>query len=417
MHEIVIDRLGSQGDGIGLLDGKPVFIGGTVPGDRVIASGTPPHLKLNILLQPSQLRVQPLCIHFGTCGGCVFQHIDQKTMLEWKRAELSRFFLEEGIEIQVDEMTGTGPYLRRRVAFTVQRLNREIHIGFKRRSGTGLVGIRECPVLLPELANQIALLRDLSAPLLRGAEEIQIRATACDNGIDLAFDLGQYPNEEMLAAFVRAMARSSYLRASINGDMVVEKEKPVISFGSVTITPPCRGFLQAVRDAEQLMALQVLKHLRKCKNVVDLFCGSGTFALRLAHHTQVHAVEAEADPLDAIKSARSPDRLKPVTTEQRDLVNLPLITSELNKFDGLCLDPPRSGAVEQIIQIAKSDIGQVAYVSCNPATLARDAAILIAGDYRLDRVVPIDQFVYSTHIEVVALFSKKREKAKRSIFR
>ncbi|MGI9366334.1 MAG: class I SAM-dependent RNA methyltransferase, partial [Rhizobiaceae bacterium] len=204
---------------------------------------------------------------------------------------------------------------------------------------------------------------------------------------------------------------------SVNREVIFERERPVVTFGRAKVAIPSGSFLQASSTAEQEMASLVCKHLNGRKSVADLFCGSGTFSLQLAERSKLHAVEMEGDALDALRSATGTSGLKAITTQQRDLHALPLTASELKVFDGLCLDPPRAGAEAQVHEIAGTDIRSLAYVSCNPATLARDAAILINGGYSLKQVTPIDQFVHSPHIEIVALFTKKPTKASRSIFR
>ena len=191
----------------------------------------------------------------------------------------------------------------------------------------------------------------------------------------------------------------------------MEKEKPRIQFGKATVAIPPGGFIQAVAAAETEMARMVCKHLGGRKKVVDLFSGSGTFALRLAQRSRVHAVEMDEAALNALRVATGTDGMKAITTEQRDLHELPLTLAELKPFDGLCLDPPRAGAEAQCRIIAASSIRSLAYSSCNPATLARDVSLLMDGGFKLQQIVPIDQFVYSPHVEVVALLTKKPDKA------
>jgi len=200
-------------------------------------------------------------------------------------------------------------------------------------------------------------------------------------------------------------------------EIVFERDKPLIEFGGVSVFLPSNGFLQAVKRAEDTMAELVCTHLKKSKRVADLFAGCGTFSLRLAKRSRVHAVESYKPALDNLASAAGAEGLKPITTEAHDLFDLPLTVAELSKYDGICIDPPRAGAAAQIREIAKTNIAKVAYVSCNTETLASNAKTLIAGGFALERVVPVDQFVFSNHVEAVALFSKQASKAKRSIFR
>ncbi|MEP0942687.1 MAG: TRAM domain-containing protein [Rhizobiaceae bacterium] len=422
MPDIKIEKLGSAGDGIGRHNGKPVYVANSLPGELVKVDDQLPNPHLIEILESADARQQPPCPHFNICGGCTFQHAADQLILDWKRHEVEFALSNAGLKTDVEPTFATPHAGRRRVTFTAQRSldengNHAIQFGYKERSSDNLVNIASCAILLPELENEIDQLRDLCKTLLRGNEQIQLSVNVCDNGFDLDFQLPQPPNETMTAGFVRAMAKSPYLRGSIDGDIVIEKEKPLIRFGRAEVAIPPSGFLQAVAAAETEMARLVCKHLNGRKRVVDLFSGSGTFALRLAERSRVHAVELEAPALAALQSAGHVDGLKSISTETRDLHELPLTLAELKPFDGLCLDPPRAGAEQQCELIAKSNIRAVAYVSCNPTSLARDAAHLIKGGYSLEQVVPVDQFVYSPHIEVVALFSKKPSKAARSIFR
>jgi 23S rRNA (uracil1939-C5)-methyltransferase len=196
-------------------------------------------------------------------------------------------------------------------------------------------------------------------------------------------------------------------RLSVDGETVIEPAKPVVLFGDVPVAVPPGGFLQATAEAEHAMAALVTDHLAGARHVADLFAGSGTFALRLASRSRVHAAEGDAAALAALEEgARRAAGLKPVTAEKRDLFNRPLLPRELDAFDGLVFDPPRAGAEAQCRQIARSKVRRVAAVSCNPGTLARDLAILKEGGYRITRVTPIDQFLWSPHVEVVALLER-----------
>ena len=417
MSEIEIDRIGSEGDGMGLLQGRPVFVSGTLPGERVLAQGDGPGLELVEILTRSPERQVPPCPHFGECGGCVLQHASQQQILDWKRSEVALAFSKYKLNPVIEPTVAIPLSSRRRVTFTVKRIDANVQLGFKKRNSTEFIAIEQCPILLPELETEVSNLIELSKTLLRGSEEIQVAVNVCDNGFDLDFALETEPSETMTAAFVRAMAKTKYLRASFNGEVAIEKSKPMVRFGKADVNVPPGGFLQAVTAAENAMADLVCKHLGGRKNVVDLFCGSGTFALRLAERSKIHAVEMEKAALNALREASGTEGLKSITVEQRDLFELPLTASELKPYDGLCLDPPRAGASEQISEIAKSNIRAIAYVSCNPMTLARDCASLVKAGYELKSVTPIDQFQYSSHIEAVTLLTKKADKKARSIFR
>ncbi|MEM8749961.1 MAG: RNA methyltransferase [Pseudomonadota bacterium] len=422
MAEFTITAIGALGDGLAKTGRETVFIPFTLPGEVVEAredgktSTGGRRYRLETLIKPAIERQPPICSHFGMCGGCALQHYDQAAYLAWKRQLVVDAFASANIETDVASCIASSPHSRRRVVLSANRTNGALVLGFHARASSDLVAIEECPILLPEIEQAFSHLRALAPVLLRGKEELQIAITACDNGLDLDFRLEEAPNEDMMAAFVRAFARTPFLRASLDGDIIVEREKPKITFGDATVELPSGGFSQAVASIENAMGALVCQHLKKAKRVADLFSGSGTFALRLSRNSRVHAVEMEKPPLAALIAASGGDGLKSVTVENRDLHQLPLMASELKPYDGLCLDPPRAGAELQVREIAKSAVSRVSYVSCNPVTLARDSAHLIAAGFTLKSVTPLDQFLFSHHVEVVALFERKTSKAQRPIF-
>ncbi|MEM9732496.1 MAG: TRAM domain-containing protein [Pseudomonadota bacterium] len=415
--EITIERIASEGDGMGRLDDNMVFVPGALAGETVVAQGEPPRLDLAFVTTPSPHRTEPACCHFSHCGNCTFQHLAYDQQLIWKREQVLHALRKEKVRANVEPCMASPMASRRRVTFTAQREKHGVILGYMGRASHDLVNVTTCPIALPEIVKGLETYRALCSCLLRGRERIQLMVSAFENGLDLAFTLESEPSEDMLAAFTRAFARTGYLRASINGNVIVEREKPIARFGGSTVSPPPGGFLQAVEEAEEAMAALVCGHLQKAKRVVDLFCGSGTFALRLAAQSKVTGVEGEGRAVDSLSKAITAPGTKPVKALARDLDQLTMTASELKPFDGLCLDPPRAGALPQVQEIVKASIPRVAYVSCNPQTFARDAAVLVKGGYVLENVVPIDQFVSSTHVEVVGLFTKARAKKKRSIFR
>lgn len=416
MAELHIQAIGALGDGVAKIGKDTVFVARTIAGETVRASGNTPNLELVEVVKSSPDRVEPPCPQFETCGGCSLQHLATPAYLSWKRGLVENAFLQAGIDVKVDPCISTPANSRRRVSLSAKREGNDIALGFHRRNSHDLVDISSCAIMLPNIEAALQALRDLLASVIKGKEEVQVLVTAANNGMDLDFTLPEPLNETMTASFVRSFARAPFLRASINREVVAEQEKPFVQFGAAKVALPPGGFLQAVAQAEQEMAAMVCDHLKKSKRVADLFCGSGTFALRLAEHAHVHGVEVDIMATEAVKGAKSDGKLKPVTVINRDLHQLPLTVSELKPFDGLCLDPPRAGAELQIREIAKSSITKVAYVSCNATTLARDAAHLINGGFKLNRIVPVDQFVFSHHVEVVALFSKTAGKNKKPIF-
>ena len=407
-----ISRLGAQGDGIAETRQGQVFVPFALPGEKVNASLEGKKADLISVIEPSPLRVEPPCRHFGDCGGCALQHLEEAAYRDWKREKLVEALRAKGLEVPIDDLVSCQPHTRRRAAFTARTTEKGVLLGFNAALSHRIVDIEECPILLPSIVDSLPMLRDLAALIARTPKPFRLNVTHTASGLDVAAE-GSGPLEgKARQAAVDFVVRSNLARLSIDGEIVVEPKKPLVMAGDIAVLPPPGAFLQAVSDAEATMAGLVAGHLAKAKRVADLFAGVGTFALRLALDSEIHAVEGDAAALAALDRAyRFGKGLKKVTVERRDLFVRPLTFKELDAtFDGLVFDPPRAGAEDQAKQIARSQVRLVAAVSCNPVTLARDLRILVDGGYRLARVVPVDQFLWSPHLEAVALLEKPKKR-------
>lgn len=410
-EHLIIDRLGAQGDGVADSASGPVFVPYALPGETVFADVERGRGSLISVEKPSPLRIDPACRHFGICGGCAIQHLDAEAYRAWKRDIVVQALKSRGIEAEVAALVPCEPHTRRRAVFTVRRTETAMLLGFNRASSTDIVPIEECPILLPGIFSAFDRLRALAGLICATPRPFHLAVTMTASGLDMAAEGSGKLGDEARRAAIRFVIEQGFARLSIDGEIIVEPKKPLVDFGGVTVWPPPGGFLQATARAEQAMADLVGAHLSKARIVADLFSGCGTFALRLALSRAVHAVEGDAAALAALdKAFRATPGLKPVTVERRDLFRRPLAVKELARFDGLVFDPPRAGAEEQCKQIARSDVPLVAAVSCNPATLARDLRLLIDGGYRLKSVTPIDQFLWSPHVEAVALLEKPKRR-------
>jgi 23S rRNA (uracil1939-C5)-methyltransferase len=295
------------------------------------------------------------------------------------------------------------------VTLSARRTDAGMLLGYNRELSHTIIDIVECPIARPEIVAALEPMRALATILCATDKAFRLTVTVTASGLDVAVHgCGRLAEKTRNAASDFAL-RAGFARLSVDGEVVVEPRKPAVMFGGVSVSPPPGAFLQAVAGAEQAMADLVSAHLSKARRIADLFSGAGAFALRLARSAEIHAVEADAASLAALdRGFRFASGSKRVTVERRDLFVRPVTAKELNGFDGVVFDPPRAGAEAQSKQIAKSDVPLVAAVSCNPATLARDLVLLIEGGYALKRVVPIDQFLWSPHVEAVALLRKKR---------
>jgi len=409
-ERLIIEELGAQGDGIAHTPGGPVYVPFALPGEVVTARVEKQRGTLVSVEKSSPLRVEPVSPHFGMCGGCSVQHLAPSAYAEWKREKVVRALASRGLDAEIGPLVLCPPASRRRVTLTAQRSDGRVMLGFNAAQSHRIVEIEECPVAVPQITLALPDLRLLASLLASGPKPFHLTVTATRTGLDIAADSGP-PGEQKRRQAVEFVLVKGFARLSVRGDVLVEREKPVVLFGDVPVTVPPGGFLQATEQAERAMADLVLSHLEGAKHVADLFAGSGTFALRLARNARVHAVEGEGTALGALEeAAKRAQGLKPVTVEKRDLFDRPLPAKELERFDGLVFDPPRVGAEAQCRQIARSAIRRVAAVSCSPGTLARDLSILVEGGYRIASVTPIDQFLWSPHVEVVALLEREKKR-------
>ncbi len=343
------------------------------------------------------------CRHFGSCGGCT--HQDGSDYHALKRATVMAALARAGVEAQVEETRAVGEGSRRRAAFKLARTNAGLEIGFHAARSHQIVDMGECLVLTPPLFALVEKLRATLTGVMKEGEKAELHALESETGFDLSIRMERKLTPALTAAI--AAVKLPAARILFNGEILLENASPRVSFDGIAVLPPPMAFLQATAEGEGVLREKVLAITGGAKKVSDLFSGLGTVSLPLARRAKVHAVEQDKDALAALAAAaRVATGLKPVTTEKRDLFKLPLDALELNAYDAVVMDPPRAGAEAQARMLAASKVKRVAYVSCDAATFARDARILIDGGYRIGVVTPVDQFLYSNHIEMVAGFTR-----------
>jgi 23S rRNA (uracil1939-C5)-methyltransferase len=295
---------------------------------------------------------------------------------------------------------------RRRAVFKIKSLPEGLHIGFHAAKSHTVIDMHHCEVLTPGLFALVGALRQKLEPLFGVGEAAELHVTETDTGFDCAFRWRAALTPTLTAALSSALSGLGIARLTMGRETVFETGLPTVTLGGVKVVLPSNPFLQSTAEGEAALQERVLRTVGKAKAVADLFSGVGTFALPLARRAKVHAVEQEPPALAALAQAAKSSGLKPVTAEMRDLFKLPLTPVELNAYDAVVLDPPRAGAQAQAAMLARSRVGRIAYVSCDAASFARDAALLIAGGYRIGPVTPIDQFLWSSHIELVGSFER-----------
>ncbi len=296
---------------------------------------------------------------------------------------------------------------RRRAVLKARKSAGAVAIGFHGAASHAIADMRECRVLTPELFKLVGELRNAMGEILAEGEPAEIHVTQAENGFDLAL---RWSRKSSLAAtphFARLMARSRVVRVTANAEVVCALAEPFVHFGKARVVLPLGAFLQPTSEGARALQSLVRSGVQRAKTCADLFAGCGTFSFILAETSRVHAVESDKPMLGALAiTARQTQGLKPLTTEQRDLFRLPMTARELDRFDAIVLDPPRAGAEAQARQLASSRVRRVVYVSCDAQTFARDARILVDGGYGLERVTPVDQFLWSEHIELVGVFER-----------
>jgi 23S rRNA (uracil1939-C5)-methyltransferase len=411
---VTISRLGAQGDGIAEGPDGPIYAPFTLPGESVALAVNKSHGTLISLKEPSAERVEPPCRHFGpdgvngTCGGCTMQHASDTLYHGFKRDLVIAALKSKGLKPEVAPLIVAHPGQRRRAVFTARKTEKELLLGFNQAESHHIVAISECPIASPGIVSKLATIARIGAAMAVNAEPFRITVLETLSGLDLAVEgIKKLDDRERRRTVEAVLGTRGIARVSLNGEIIVEPVKPLIDFGGVSVSPPPGSFTQATAEAEEAMAKLVLDHLGKAKRVADLFAGCGTFALRIARKARVHAVEGDDKALKALDfAARNTQGLKPVTVEKRDLFRRPVMAQELKVYDAIVFDPPRAGAEAQCHEIARSGVRKIAAVSCNPVTLARDLSILTAAGYRITSVTPIDQFLWSAHVEAVATLEK-----------
>ena len=404
-RRLTIDHIGAKGDGVALTDEGPRFIPRGIPGDIFVE--TPDREPSYQLESSSPHRVKALCSLFGQCGGCVIQEADEQTYRQWKRTLVAQALMPLDCADRIEDVIDAQGEGRRRVTFHARRREGNIVIGFMRAKTHEVIDIPSCPLLVPALRDSASLLTALLRPLVKADKAVDVAVTATEAGLDV--DLRGYGSvsPSLRLTLSHEAERLDLARLSVHGDVIVERRAPRITIGQTAIVLPPGSFLQATEAGQKILQSIVSAACQEASRIADLFSGLGTFALPLAAHAAVHAVETDAAALQALQRAvKHASGLKPITTETRDLFRRPLVPAELNSFDHIVLDPPRAGAEAQSRMLAQSKVSNVIYVSCHVGSFARDAALLVAGGYQLTSVKIIDQFRHSTHCEVVGRFTR-----------
>jgi 23S rRNA (uracil1939-C5)-methyltransferase len=435
---LTIEKLGARGEGVARgPENSPIFVPYALPGEEVLAEVDDERGKLIEVLKASPDRVAAPCPHFGACGGCAVQTLGKPAYETWKRGLVVEALRLAGIAVEVAPLraalsvevaplraASSVEVAPLRAAWGAGRRRATFHARFDQRGGVraGFMEARShriypidaCPILAPEMAAAPAVAQELALCLKSLDKPLDLVVTGTNSGLDIDLRGCGKLDFALEQKLVAAAQRLDLARIANHGVIVIERRAPEISCGRASVSPPPGGFLQATAAGEEILTSLVGEALSGAKKCADLFSGSGAFALRLAEKAEVVCYESDAPALNAgLRAARACVGLRAVSGEVRDLFTRPLLPAELNQFDAVVFDPPRAGAEKQARELADSAVPRVAGVSCNPQTFGRDARILMGGGYELKSVTPVDQFLYSPHVELIGIFVKNAGKSVR----
>jgi 23S rRNA (uracil1939-C5)-methyltransferase len=404
MTEYKIRRLGHHGDGIA--DG-PLFAPVTLPGEVVTGDPVDQALENVRIVTPSPDRVAAPCRHFKACGGCKLQHASDAFVADWKVGVVRSALDAHDLETEFRPIQTSPAQSRRRATFAAKRTKKGAMAGFYGRASDVVIEIPDCQLLHPDLMGGLKVAEELALIGTSRKAALAVTVTLADSGLDVAVAQGKPLDGPLRMALAQLCEQLGLARLTWEDEVIAMRQPPLQRFGRAQVLPPPGAFMQATKQGETALLAFVREAVGDAAHIADLFAGCGTFALPLSEKARVHAVESEAEMLAALDQGwRMAEGLKPVTTEARDLYRRPMLPDEMKKLDAIVIDPPRAGAERQVVEICLAKVPRVAFVSCNPVTFARDAQMLCKAGYRLNWVQVVDQFRWSSHVEIAASFTQ-----------
>lgn len=405
-----VTALAPSGDGVVVTGEGRRLVPLALPGDRVAITGE------EVTIEPaSPARVAPPCPVFGVCGGCRMLHADDELYATWKVGLLREAFAAAGLAPPIAPMARSVLPSRRRITLSAKVERGRVRAGYFARASHDIVDVTACPALEPALDAALPAIREIAIAAAHRAGEARLTATLCDNGIDVALAAAPPPRRTKGKAKRRpqhepppTLDHPALVRLSRGGEILLARETPVVALGGVPVAFPPGAFIQATRAGEAALVAAVRDATDGAKTILDAFCGLGTFALPLSQGAAVTAVDVDGPAIAALEeAARHLKGRPPLKAQRRDLMRHPMGPAELAPFEAVVFDPPRAGAKGLAEALAASTVPLVVAVSCEPRTLARDCAILVAAGYEISGVRPVDQFVATAHIEAVATLRRR----------
>ena len=415
-YEVLIEDIGAQGDGVARFSGAALFVPLALPGERVVVEKTAAaRARVVRWLSQSAARTKPPCRHFAVCGGCAAQHFGDEHYASWKSSLIGDALARRGLGgAEIAPLARTPPHARRRAEFAARRRGKTVELGFHARETHAIVDLEACVVLRAEIVALLPALRDLLGQLLPAKGTADVHVTRSDAGMDVVLS-GTFGRDvaarEACAHYAReaGLARLAWRRdARTPAETIAMRTPPRVRFADVAVDLPPGAFIQASAEGEAAIVEAVVRASAGARRIADLYAGCGTLSFPLAAQgARVRAIEGDAGQVAAFDTAiRHAGLAGRLSVERRDLARRPLVGDELAGFDFVVLDPPRAGARAQAEALARSTVARVIAVSCDPGSFARDARILVDGGYRLESVAPIDQFLWSAHLELVGEFRR-----------
>jgi len=415
----IITELSDSGLGVSSISSGGVKLPYTLPGEEVSFEKHEYRGHVNYLLRDflsrSERRAKPDCRYFETCGGCLLQHLNPEDYISFKLKLIERPLREAGINLKLNPIIIIPKSQRRKAVFEAMRKGNEIFLGFRRFQSHQIINIDECIALVPELSELIPKIKTILPMILAEKEKVKIFANFASNGIDLILEVSQLKDfsqndKKLLQKFAED---NSVVRLVVIGNsvwnVIHQREYPYIKFDDIAVETDANSFLQVSFAADQILADLVVNGLlgdgSRVTNILDLFSGRGTFSLPLSKFANIDSFELDSLAVKALKSAAKKSG-RQIDVIKRDLFQNPLKWDELNKYDMAALNPPRSGAEKQCVNLSLSTLKKICYVSCNPESFVRDVKILLKAGWVLNSVTPVDQFYQTPHLEVVCILSK-----------
>ncbi len=404
MTSVCVAELGARGDGIADIDGRRVYVPGAAPGDIAYFEDD----KL-VRLDPGPERAEMRCPHYGPCGGCNLQHVSDETYATWLKTPIRSALAQHGLDADILPAIVSPPQSRRRATFVARWSGGRLQVGFSAARSHHTVDLDACATISAEIVADIPAFRRFIDKDLAKKADGRAHLTQTDQGLAITLsgiDVDDVTVRLEAAALAERLPDCCSI-SDADGEILWQAQLPTITLSGVRVPLPSSAFLQATKDGETALINCVKTLMGDAKRIADIFSGLGTFSYALAHKARVDAFEGSGAAISAMQRAQRPKGMKSVTLHHRDLFRRPLAADELRTFEAVVIDPPRAGAKAQSTNLANANVDIIAAVSCNPATFARDARLLVDGGYSLGAIQPVGQFLWSTHVELVAGFSRR----------